>query len=926
MKKMGLFTTWICLCAVWAFGATADPEIIIEMPADTTVGTQPQSAPGSGDTLSQVDKMPEIMEFVKADYPTALMKQGVQGAVLLELLVNETGSVDSVKVVTGLNPVLDSTATVAAHQFKFTPATAGGQPVAVLLQYEYRFTIDEAIDTIQKVVNFEGILIESGTRKPISDAMVVLTFADTSADSALPLPFSMYMKKIGAIDGQSLEEKKLVTLTDSLGKFTFYALPACSVQVAVVIPGYEAFKTTELISRKEVLQTKYYVKRYSYSDYEIVVYGKAEEKEVSRRQLTVQEIKLIPGLGGDAVKVVQAMPGVARPSFGSGAIVVRGAPTYDSKFYIDGAVIPILYHFGGLKSAYNSDALQSVDFLPGGFGTRYGGAIAGTVELKSRPAATDRWHGKLDLSTIDGSFLVEGPIGKKVSILATGRRSFIGDIVNWATKKYPDYFPMTISSFYWDYTCRTDVNFSKKNHLFLTLFGSSDSMAIIQPDIRSGSKEISEETDRFGMNTTFNMGLLGWDYTLNDHWSNGFRYAITDGRSGFSAFGFVRSASDFLVNHIRDQLTYRLNDKLLLNCGPDIELTRYNLDMKIPDAYNIIQHDKNNDWWFGVVGAYLNFEWKPVENLLIIPGIRYDYYPELKYDGSVVPEFWDYKFFDNQKGISGEPSARLNARYSISKNQVLKASVGNYSETPQPLGQVIHKTWGNPYMPSTKAAHYVLGHEWQITDLINSDVQVYLNRQWNIPEYGSNANATSVGEAQKLWTDDGKGRMYGLEVMLRHLKSEHFFGWVAYTFARTERYNNAKNKWELYEQDETHNLQVLGSWHVKKEWDLGFRARYVTGKPTTPIDRVVQKEHYRVFIPKPGDKNSTRVDPFFQLDLRADKKFVYDKWMYSLYLDLQNISYFLYKSPEFEYFNYNYKSKNTVSSFPLLGIGCKAEF
>jgi TonB family protein len=926
MKKTGFFTTWICLCAVWAFGADTDPEVIIEMPTDTLAGTQQQSSSSSGDSLFQIDKMPEITEFIKADYPTALLKQGVQGTVLLELLVNETGTVDSVKVVTGLNPVLDSTASVAAHQFKFTPATAGGQPVAVLLQYEYRFTIDEAVDTIQKVVNFEGLLIESGTRKPISDAMVVLTFADTSSDSSLPLPFSMYMEKIGTIDGQSLEENKLVALTDSLGKFTFYALPACSVQVAVVIPGYEAFKTNELISRKEAIGAKYYVKRYSYSDYEIVVYGKSEEKEVSRRQLTVQEIKLIPGLGGDAVKVVQAMPGVARPSFGSGAIVVRGAPTYDSKFYIDGVVMPILYHFGGLKSAYNSDALQSIDFLPGGFGTRYGGAVAGTIELKSRPAATDRWHGKLDLGTIDGSFLLEGPINKKVSVLVTARRSFIGDIVSWASKKYSDVFPVTISSFYWDYTCRTDVNFSENNHLFLTFFGSSDSMAIIQPDGGSGSEEVSEQTDRFGMNTTFNMGLVGWDYTLNDRWSNSFRFALTKGRSGYSVFGFMRSETDFVVNHIRDQLTYRFNDKLLVNIGPDIELTKYDIDMKIPDASNVIQHDKKNDWWFGVVGAYMNLEWKPIEKLQIIPGIRYDYYPELKYDGSIVPEFWDYQSFDNKKGISGEPSARLNARYSLSKNHSLKASAGNYSQTPQPVGQVIHETWGDPTMPPTKAAHYVLGHEWQITDVINSDVQLYLNRQWNIPQYGSNSDATSGGETQKLWTGDGKGRMYGLEVMLRHLKSEHFFGWIAYTLSRTERYNDAKNKWELYDEDETHNLQVLGSWHVKKEWDLGFRARYVTGKPTTPIIGVVEKEQDRSFEPVYGEKNSTRLDPFFQLDLRADKKFVYDKWMYSLYIDLQNISYFFYKSPEYQYDDYNYKNKNTVTSFPWLGIGCKAEF
>ncbi len=208
----------------------------------------------------------------------------------LELLVNESGSVDSVNVLKGLHPVLDSAAKAAAQKFKFTPAIVGNGAVAVLLQYEYRFTIEEAVDTIKKTVNFEGKLLELGTRKPISDAMVVLTFKDTS-DSTLPLPFHLYLIKIGKIEGQSFEDNKLVAMTDSTGSFRFYSLPSCSVEVAIVIPDYEVYKTNEVIARKEAVHAKYYVKRQSYTEYDIVVYGKAEEKEVSKRQLTVRKFR-----------------------------------------------------------------------------------------------------------------------------------------------------------------------------------------------------------------------------------------------------------------------------------------------------------------------------------------------------------------------------------------------------------------------------------------------------------------------------------------------------------------------------------------------------------------------------------------------------------------------------------------------------------
>ena len=253
--------------------------------------------------------------------------------------------------------------------------------------------------------------------------------------------------------------------------------------------GYSNFETKEWIAPDEQLEVKYYIVKLNYSDYEIVVYGKAEEKEVSRRQLTPGRSK-IPGLGGDAIKVVQAMPGVARPSLSSGAVVVRGAPTWDSRFYLDGVTIPLLYHYGGLKSTYNSEALESIDFLPGGFGTRYGGGIAGTIEIKGKKAATDRWHGILDISDIDASFLVEGPLTKKISLLASARRSFIGEIAEFITKTFPDYFPFTMSTFYWDYLLRTDFNFLKTTISSLPYL-ATETAAMIVPDMNLGSDEIS---------------------------------------------------------------------------------------------------------------------------------------------------------------------------------------------------------------------------------------------------------------------------------------------------------------------------------------------------------------------------------------------------------------------------------------------------
>src|SRR5690606_4876040 len=70
-------------------------------------------------------------------------------------------------------------------------------------------------------------------------------------------------------------------------------------------------------------------------------------KEVSRTSLRVAEIEKVPGVAGDPLAVVQNLAGVARSGFGTGQLIVRGAAPEDSRVFVDGMEIPLIYHFGG---------------------------------------------------------------------------------------------------------------------------------------------------------------------------------------------------------------------------------------------------------------------------------------------------------------------------------------------------------------------------------------------------------------------------------------------------------------------------------------------------------------------------------------------------------------------------------------------------
>ncbi len=882
---------------------------------------------GETDVVSPLEKEPVLKRFVSAAYPSELAKEGISGNVRLELLVNERGTVDSVKVIKGLHPLLDSSVVEAVAKFEFEPAIADSASIAVILTYDYRITLDAIVDSIREYVNFTGTILERGTRLPVRGAELFVSFPDTTADSTLPVPFSLYLEKIGGFGGQGKTGLTITTTTDSSGRFQFKSLPNGLCRVSVIAVGYEPFSAAEEIRKGEALDAVYRLQKVNYSEYEIVIYGKEKSRETARRTLSVGEVKKIAGFGGDAVKVVQALPGVARSSFGGGAIRVRGAPTWDSEFYLDGVPIPQLYHFGGVKSTYNSDALKSISFYPGGFSVRYGGAVAGVIELEGRSAKRERLQGFCDVSLLDATAFVESPLGKNASVMASCRRSYIGDLLGFAVDKLSIInLPVTVAPFYYDYLLRTDFTINKNNKSFLTIFGSKDALELIIPFMRSrGSREISELADRVRQMQMFSMGIWGWDSEFNKGWRNSLRAALTYSEGYGSMFDFAKFDASSWEFTLRDEISYTFNEKLKLNAGIDYKRKLLTLKADFPDADNTVYKLPRQTEPFGLTGGWIDAEYRPVPKVLIVPGLRFDYYHELDYKGSLVPELWNYSKDIYRRGVAGEPSVRVSSRYEATGKQAVKFAIGTYNQTPKPQGFATSEALGNPNLPATCARQIVAGYEYRFTDLISIDLQLYHNRQWKIPEFATQADLLENPESPRM-LPDGKGRMYGLEILLRHDNSERFFGWIAYTLARSERFNRTENRYTLYNRDQTHNLQIVASYRLPFQWELGGKIRYVSGNPYTPIIGAIYDATNRFYRPVFGKENSARNAPFFQTDMRIDKRFVFDRWMLSAYLDMQNVLVFLYQSPEFTVYNYDYTRKSAISMTFIPSLGIRAEF
>ena len=84
-----------------------------------------------------VEELPEAIEKVQPIYPD--VAGGIEGTVMIQARVLKDGTVGDTKVVKSI-PELDAAAVEAVRQWRFKPATTGGQPVAVWVAVPIKFS------------------------------------------------------------------------------------------------------------------------------------------------------------------------------------------------------------------------------------------------------------------------------------------------------------------------------------------------------------------------------------------------------------------------------------------------------------------------------------------------------------------------------------------------------------------------------------------------------------------------------------------------------------------------------------------------------------------------------------------------------------------------------------------------------------------
>jgi periplasmic protein TonB len=91
--------------------------------------------PGSGITA------PGLLREVRPDYTEEARRRGLEGDVVLEIVVRSDGTVGDIKVLQGLSGGLNQRAIDAVRQWRFSPARRFGTPVDVMVEVAVEFKL-----------------------------------------------------------------------------------------------------------------------------------------------------------------------------------------------------------------------------------------------------------------------------------------------------------------------------------------------------------------------------------------------------------------------------------------------------------------------------------------------------------------------------------------------------------------------------------------------------------------------------------------------------------------------------------------------------------------------------------------------------------------------------------------------------------------
>ena len=688
-------------------------------------------------------------------------------------------------------------------------------------------------------------------------------------------------------------------VTDTDGNYTIENVEPGFYKIRVSAVGYktyisESFRVTKATSATILVP----LEEDNINIEEVVVkpsfFTRRDESPVSLRTIGIDEIEKNPGGNRDISKVIQSYPGVASTPAFRNDIIVRGGGPSENKFYIDGVEIPNLNHFatqgasGGPVGIINVDFIREVNFYSGAFPASRGNAMSSVLEFNQREANEKaKFRGTFGAS--DLALAIEGPLSKKTSFMASVRRSYLQLLF----KAIGLPFLPTYNDF--QFKVKTKINV--KTELSIIGLGALD-----QFRLNTKANETEEQRYILGFLPVNNQ----WNYTLGavlKHFNTNGNdtYVLSQNKLNNSQIKYQDNIEqpqflnlDYnsyeLETKFRYEHNYRSKSDFKLNYGVDLQYASYfnRTFKKNFIGSNPVTINYRSTLDFAKYAAFGQVSHNFLEK-------RLDLSLGIRADGNT--------YSSQMSNALEQLTPRLSASYRLTPGTSLNFNIGRFTQLPSyttlgyrdASGMLVNKENGIKYI---QVNHLVAGIEFRPSDNSQVTVEGFYKKYADYPfSVRDSISLASKGADYGVYGDEAvlpvsKGNAYGFEILGRIKEYKGINAVITYTFVRSE-FTNKKGIYIPSSWDNRHLLTITGTRSFRKNWDLGFKWRYIGGAPYTPwnVERSAVKTAWDAqgtgYLDY-GKFNEKRLKAFHQLDLRVDKSWYYNKWSLMLYFDVQN--------------------------------------